>query len=262
MSDLEILTCTPAGPAHATPLLFVHGAYAGAWCWDDHFLPYFAERGWMAHAVSLSGHAGSRGREHLDALSIDDYVNDVREAIAGLPARPVIIGHSMGGLLAQKLLEHEDLPGVVLLASVPPSGLMSAAAGLMFRRPTLLMDLNRVLGGGQPHLQTLREALFHQPVTPEMLQSCFLRMQPESMRALWDMTLFSLPNPARMYRPPMLVLGAEHDTLIPAEQAQEIGRVYGVAAEIVADMGHGMMLEAGWRIVAERIARWLEEHKY
>ncbi|MFA9441294.1 alpha/beta hydrolase [Uliginosibacterium sp. sgz301328] len=261
-SHLEILSCLPQGAARATPLLFVHGAYAGAWCWDDHFLSYFASHGWSAHAVSLSGHGGSAGREHLDALSIDDYVNDVREAIASLPARPVLVGHSMGGLVVQKLLEHEDVPGVVLMCSVPPGGLAMAAAGLLFQRPAMLLDLNRVLGGGQPHLDTLREALFHQPVTPEVLQSCFLRMQPESMRAVWDMTLFALPSPARMYRPPMLILGAEHDTLIPARQVVDTGETYGVQAEIFADMGHGLMLERDWRQVADRIREWLDEQGY
>ncbi len=58
---LEVITRTPNGGARPTPPLFVHGAYGGAWEWDEHFLPYFAERGWEAHALSLRGHAGSDG---------------------------------------------------------------------------------------------------------------------------------------------------------------------------------------------------------
>jgi non-heme chloroperoxidase len=238
--------------------LFVHGAYAGAWLWQDHYLPYFAERGWAAHALSLSGHGGSRGREYLDALSIENYVDDVREIASTLPVRPVLIGHSMGGMVVQKFLEHEDVPAVVLMAAVPPRGLMSASLGMLTQRPKLIFELNSLMGGGTPHLEILQDALFHRPVTPQRIQEVFARCQPESMRALWDMTLFDLPNPARMRRPPMLVLGAEHDRLIPASEVQHTAKAYGLEAEIFADMGHGMMLEDNWRGPAERIVQWLE----
>jgi len=82
-------------------------------------------------------------------------------------------------------------------------------------------------------------------------------MQPESHRAIWDMTLFNLPLKSRMNIPPLLVLGAEHDSLIPASQVEMTARHYGVEAEIFEDMGHGLMLEQGWEQVAARILGWL-----
>ena len=89
--ELEVLCRTPAGTARPTPLLFVHGAYTAAWCWDENFLPWFAEQGYAAYAVSLSGHGGSRGRAYLDSFSIADYVADVADVVAQLPAPPVLI---------------------------------------------------------------------------------------------------------------------------------------------------------------------------
>ena len=79
--DLEVLCRMPAGEARPTPLLFVHGAYTAAWCWDENFLPWFAEQGYAAYAVSLSGHGASRGRPYLDSFSIADYVADVAEVL-------------------------------------------------------------------------------------------------------------------------------------------------------------------------------------
>ncbi|MDB5813881.1 MAG: hydrolase [Rhodocyclales bacterium] len=260
--DIEVISVLPTGPARKTPLLFVHGAYAGAWLWQEYYLPFFAERGWSAHALSLSGHGESRGRDHLDAFSIENYVDDVREVASMLPVRPVLIGHSMGGMVVQKFLEHEDVPGAVLMAAVPPRGLMSASFGLLMQRPKLVFELNSVLSGGLPDLNTVRDALFHGPVAPQRLREIAARCQPESMRALWDMTLFNLPNAARMRRPPMLVLGAEHDRLIPISEVQHTAEVYGLRAEIFADMGHGMMLEDNWREPAERIALWLEDQGF
>ncbi len=241
-----------------TPLLFLHGAYTAAWCWDEHFLPYFAAQGFDSHALSFSGHGASPGREHLDSFGIDHYVRDVAAVAERLPAPPVLVGHSMGGMVAQKYLESHEAAGVVLMSSVPPQGLWAAALGLAFQKPGLMNDLNRLLGGGQVALDTLRTAMFAQPVTKEDLARWYKRMQPESHRAIWDMTLFNLPLKSRMNLPPLLVLGAEHDTLIPASQVEMTARHYGVEAEIFEGMGHGLMLELGWRQVAERILGWLE----
>lgn len=259
--ELEVLCRAPAGTARATPLLFVHGAYVAAWCWDEHFLSWFAERGWAAYAVSLSGHGGSRRRALLDSYSIDDYVRDVAEVAARLPAPPALIGHSMGGLVVQKYLEQYDAPATVLMSAVPPQGLMGSAFGLMLKRPTILSDLNRIMNGSDVDIEALRETLFHQPVDEDKLRRYFKLSQPESHRAIWDMTLFNLPQPARMHQPPMLILGASHDVLIPPDQVRMTAATFNRRAEIFDDMGHGMMLEQGWEQVAERIAGWLDERR-
>lgn len=257
--ELEVLCHSPSGRARPTPLLFVHGAYVSAWCWEEHFLPWFAARGWTSYAVSLSGHGRSRQREHLDSYSIDNYVRDLDEVIAKLPAAPVLIGHSMGGLVVQKYLEQYNVPATVLMSSVPPQGLMGSAYGLMLKKPMLLSDLNRIMMSEDVDISSLREALFHQPVSESDLRRYYRLSQPESHRAIWDMTLFNLPQPGRMYQPPMLILGAEHDMLIPPDQVHMTAMTYDGEAEIFPDMGHGMMLERDWEQVAERIAGWLEE---
>jgi non-heme chloroperoxidase len=258
---LEVIARLPPGDPRPTPLLFVHGAYAGAWCWDEHFLPHFAQQGYACHALSLSGHGASPGRDRLDSFGIDHYVADVAAVAAALPAPPVLIGHSMGGFVAQKYLETHAAAGVVLLASVPPQGLWAAALGLAFHKPGLLTELNRLLGGARVAADALREALFAQPVAPERLAAWYRRMQPESHRAIWDMTLFNLPRASRVARVPLLVLGAEHDHLIPPSQVELTARSYGVAAEILPGLGHGLMLERDWQRVAARILAWLREHE-
>ena len=257
--DLEVLARTPAGASNAVPLLFVHGAYVGAWCWDEHFLSFFADAGYASYALSLSGHGGSRGRERLDQLSIADYVADVAEVAAQLPVPPVLVGHSMGGFVVQKYLEQHDAAGAVLMCSVPPQGLMSATWGMMFSHPALFSDLNSLMSGGQVALESLREALFAQPVGEDDLGRFYRWSQPESHRAIWDMSLFDLPRTTNIRGRPLLVLGAEHDYLMPPSTAEMTARTYGVAAEIFPGMGHGLMLERDWRQVAQRILDWLKE---
>lgn len=254
---LELLTHRPVRASAGTPLLFVHGAFAAAWCWEEHFLPFFAKAGFNAHALSLSGHGASRGRERLDSLSIADYVRDVREIVDQLPSPPILIGHSMGGFVVQKYLERFDAPGAVLMCPVPPQGLMTAAFGLLFSKPGLLRDLNTMLSGGRTSYDTMREAMFAQEISLEDLKRFSRQSQPESHRALWDMTLFGLPNTLKVKRTPLCVIGAEHDHLIPASSTQMTARTYGVDATIFPGMGHGLMLERDWRLVAEHIRKWI-----
>lgn len=255
----EVLAHAPKGKAHDTPLLFIHGAFTAAWCWEEFFLPYFAKAGYAAYAVSLSGHGKSDGRRHLDSLSINDYVKDVATVAAALPAPPVLIGHSMGGFVVQKYLEEHEAPGAVLMCAVPPQGLMSAAIGMMFSKPGLLKDLNQIMGGGAVALDSLRDALFAQPVSVDDLARYYKLSQPESHRAIWDMSLFGFPRPGHVKRTPLLIQGAEFDHLIPASLVEMTARTYREEAHIFPGMGHGLMLERDWKKPADHILAWLKE---
>jgi pimeloyl-ACP methyl ester carboxylesterase len=74
---LEVIDKGATSASHPHPLLFVHGAWHAAWCWDEHFLPYFADRGYRAVALSLRGHGGSATPKPLRALSFTDYIEDI-----------------------------------------------------------------------------------------------------------------------------------------------------------------------------------------
>ena len=254
--ELEMLHCGSDSESHP-PLLFVHGAYAAAWCWAEHFMPHFAQAGFRCYAVSVRGHGESGGRGSLSWHSLADYVDDLAEAIATIGARPAVIGHSMGGLIAQKYLERASLPGVALLASVPPHGLVPASLNLALFRPQLLAELNSLLFSGRASPEAMRQALFAGPVALDRLERYYALMQPESARAIWDMSFFDLPQRWRMKIPPLLVLGAERDLMVPREQVELCAKSYGVEADIFPAMGHAMMLDAGWQRVAERIIVWL-----
>ena len=119
----------------------MHGAYGGAWEWDEHFLPYFAERGWVAHALSLRGHAGSDGAENVQFARLRDYVADVEQVAASLPASPVLIGHSLGGMVVQHCLHRRPVPAAVLMASSPPHGMIGSLFGMALTNPALMYEL-------------------------------------------------------------------------------------------------------------------------
>ena len=120
---LEVLDRAPRSASDKPPILFVHGAWHGAWCWDEHFLDYFAEQGYRSVALSLRGHGNSTAPKSMRLCSIADFVDDIDTVATSLPEPPVVIGHSLGGFVVQKYLESHDAPAAVLLASAPVSGI-------------------------------------------------------------------------------------------------------------------------------------------
>ena len=256
---LEVIDRGAVSESHPVPLLFVHGAWHAAWCWDEHFLPYFAERGYRAMAVSLRGHGGSPTDKKLRDLSFADFVDDVTRAADALPTRPVIVGHSMGGVLVQKYLEVRDAPAGVLMASMPPQGYLRSGLRWIRRHPWHFAKLTAT-GRSLPYVSTpeLARERFFSAHTPEAVVSRYAgRLQEESARAGLD-GLVKLPRPARV-RAPLLVLGAADDGAVTQDEVRATARAYGTQAQFFPRMGHNMMLENGWEDVARRIDSWLVE---
>lgn len=256
---LELIVRQPATQTKQTPLLFIHGAWHGAWCWDEHFLTYFAEKGYATYAPSLRGHGKSPGTEKLRWSSAKDYVADVAETAVKLPQPPVIIGHSMGGYLVQKYLETVTLPAAILLASVPPQGVIGTTLRIIRRFPGQFAKVNLKLSL-YPLVETAALTRYHFFSTnmPQLqVQRYFELLGDESYRTFLDMLLLNLPKPDRV-KTPVLVLGGQYDTIFPVKEVEATARAYGTRPHFFP-MAHDMMLESGWEQVADKMAAWLEE---
>ena len=255
---LETITRVPANAKHKTPLLFIHGMWHGAWCWDEFFLPFFADAGWHVTALSLRGHAGSEGK--IQGSGIMDYVSDVEQIARTLLTPPVLIGHSMGGFIVQKFLERNSAPAGVLLASNPPYGLWHPT-WLVFKHSPL--TLLKVLTQFQlsPVVETpehTRWAFFSENFPRDELLKYHAKLNNESFRMYVDLLGLNLAHPKKV-KAPLLILGAENDMVIPPMDVHKTANAYHTAAEIFPEMAHDMMLEKGWKSVAERIDVWLRE---
>ena len=244
--------------SHPVPLLFVHGTGHGAWSWDEHFLGFFAEKGYRAVALNLRGHGKSPTSKPLRKCSIGDFVEDVAEAADSLPLRPVVIGHSMGGYVVQKYLESHEAPAGVLMASLPPGGSAGMTLRRMKRHPWLFVK-STVMGKQLPGLTPLplaREAFFSMQTPEHIIVQCSTRLQEESAKALAGTLSSKGIDPTRI-KAPILVMGAESDGGVTTREVRATALAYRTQAEIFSDMGHDMMLEPGWQAVAERIDGWL-----
>jgi pimeloyl-ACP methyl ester carboxylesterase len=257
---LEVIDKGSCSAAHPAPLLFVHGSWHGAWCWDEHFLDFFADNGYRAVALSLRGHGASPGGERLRWTGIQEYVDDVAETAAQLPTQPVLVGHSMGGFVIQKYLERHTAAGAILVASVPPTGVLRATLHIALHHPVQFAKVNISLRLA-PLVATperVRDLLFSASTPDEAINTYQQRLQDEAYRGFLDMLALDLVKTKQVTRVPMLVVGAEDDAIVSQRQIRRTAAVYGAEVEIYPNMGHDMMLEPGWPAVAERIHMWLE----
>ena len=244
-----------------TPLLFVHGAYHGPWCWDEHFLDFFAAKGYRSLALTLRGHSTTPPPKPVRSRSIADFVDDVASVADSLPTRPLLVAHSVGGFVVQKYLESHEAPAAVLLASVPPSGIAKYFLRRFKRHPWLTAG-NLAMGktlravGGTPELA--RETFFSESIPDADVARWAAQLGEEYIgKMVLDLLLLDLPKP-NLVTTPLLVLGAENDIVFTQPEVRATAAAYRTEADFFPKMAHDMMLEPGWANVAERIHSWIE----
>lgn len=261
--NLELRSRLPARGAaggRKPPLLFIHGGYCDAWCWEPYFLPWFAGKGHPAYALSLRGHGASEGRDTLFVTGLDDFAADVEHVASRLPAPPVLVGHSMGAAIVERMLATRPVRAAALLSPVPPSGLLPMAARLATESPEHLFGLSQFDPARlSTHvLDALRPFYFGDDVAPEILAEATTHLCTESPRVLLDLSLrlhWQLPERRGT---PLFVMGARGDRISTPDDVQATARHHGVEATLVPGLAHMLMLEREWEKPASALLRWLD----
>lgn len=245
----------PPPTGAAGRLLLVHGMWGGSWYWA-HWTRRFAAAGWDTWAVNLRGHHGSAPGVQVDRLGIGAYVADVARCVAEL-GDVVVIGHSMGGLVVQKVAEAGGLRAAVFLTSAPPRGIVAV-------RWPVLSRLGRYAGAllsGRAFLPSPADAqaLLFNNLPPDLARDAYARLVPDSGRAAREVALGLIPVDASRVRCPVLVIGAGLDRITPLGVQRRIAAKYGGDFREMPRHAHMPMLEAGWEAAADRLLGWLGE---
>ena len=258
---IDGLTVTIARPgaglaplAPRPPLLLVHGLSGGAWYWAR-YQRFFAERGWTSYAVDLRGRGASRPVPDPGRVSMMDCVRDALDVARALPEPPVVIGHSMGGLVAQKVAEAGAARAAVLLCSAPPRGIPVISRALAVRQlkhvPAMLAS-RPIAGARADH-----DALTFNRVPEEERGALFDRLVPESGRVARELSLGTVAVDARRVRCPVLSASAAEDRFVRPSVGRKIARKYGAAYRLFAGHGHFIIWEPGWERPAAEIEHWM-----
>jgi pimeloyl-ACP methyl ester carboxylesterase len=252
LDGLSIAAARPTGESGA-PLLFIHGLFAAAWMFER-WMAYFAERGRAVYALDLRGHGSSAPVGNLGQLSLCDYVDDALRATRALGS-VIVVGHSMGGLIAQKLAELGGVSAAVLVSPAPPRGIPLVSLRLVVRQakylPALLRSREICVGRADA------DAIIMNAVPPDERPALFARFQPDSGRAGREIMLGALSVDQRCVRCPVFVLAGDDDRFVPPRVARRVAAKYGAALRVVAGGAHLTMQEPGWRGAAAEIDRWL-----
>ena len=106
-------------------IVMIHGANKGGWCFDT-FKTVFERLGRTCHAPDLIGH-GTRAADAAKTLvgvGMADYRTELEAFLETLPPKPVMLGHSMGGVLAQQLAAEGLASALILIAPAPRAGIL------------------------------------------------------------------------------------------------------------------------------------------
>lgn len=237
-------------------LLFVHGAWHGAWCWDEFYLPYFAAQGFAAYALDLRGHGESPNSKSLRFTPLGDYVDDVAQAVAQIDGPVVVIGHSMGGMIVQRYLSgnHKAIAGV-LMATVPWYGALSDALLFLKVMPLKLLKMMCTLSV-YPLVENSDKAadlLLAHDCSAADKEKYMSRLQDESYIAFMQLTLPLFEKIAT----PLLVVGGEKDVIIKPKTQKTTADRHGAECRIIDNAPHDLMLDKTWKTLAKIIESWV-----
>jgi pimeloyl-ACP methyl ester carboxylesterase len=248
-----------------TPLVFVHGAFCGGWAFDS-FRESFEAAGFQTHAPNLLHHERGADLEALAQTGLKDYAQAVAAFAKALRAPPVLIGHSLGGLVVQLAAIQTDVAGLVLLApsapwGVPPTTLdeQSNQFGL-----SLLGDYWR--RSVPPDYRVARATTLDR-LPPEDARHTFANFVPESGRAIREAVQWwldaSMAGQAPVYaiNAPVLGLAGGRDRVNPASTVRRvISRFPQGQAHFheFPEMSHWLVGEPEADDVTHFVLQWLE----
>jgi non-heme chloroperoxidase len=250
------------------PIVLVHGTNAGPWTMAN-FEQHFTQLGWRCLSPAYRHHGESlsdESSEVLTGISIADYVEDIATVVSGLDTTPVIVGHSLGGVIAQKLAVRGLARAIVLLNGSVNWGVLpttddehALAKTLMSAGPfwetTLLPDFDTMSTFGLNMLE------------PTDQRRVFDRLGPESGRAMFELFfwIFDENQTTRIEYDsvtcPVLMVSGSRDLAIPPSTSRVIAQRHGSTATFheAAGFGHYLMLEPRWRHIADVCAQWLND---
>jgi pimeloyl-ACP methyl ester carboxylesterase len=245
---LELISRIPPSGTRRPPVLLIHGARHSAWYWRR-WLDMFCEAGWPSFALSLRGHGASEGS--IRWASLRDYVDDVLWGIRSFAEPPVLIGHSLGGLLVEHAVHLAPVRAAVLVAPAPSStGFRTAltfARGHLGSLPGVLI--------GRP-IKFKPHDLFSAEVDPQEAERIVASLGPESARAQYE-GLLPRRAPAAAGCP-LQIVASPDDAMVPAAATRRIAARQGVEPIWFPGFGHDMMLEPRTAEVVRAVTTWLE----
>jgi pimeloyl-ACP methyl ester carboxylesterase len=239
-----------------TPVLLAHGAFAGAWIWEGAFLDSLANTGRSFVAIDLRGKTGdaSEGGQKLS------YGAAIFRQIEQFDTPPIVIGHSLGALLAQRLLGRARIAALVMLAPVPPEGMSFITPFLLATEPSIWQGLLHFLCGRRENVfDGIMDILFSKRIGETEVDQHAAKLVFESFGVMFEAHVPTPVVPAFVIGVPSLVVAGAEDRLISPLASVRTALYHGAEYRTEDELGHFMQAGPGAQRLAEFILDWLEQ---
>jgi pimeloyl-ACP methyl ester carboxylesterase len=242
------------GERRRPPLLFIHGAFCGHEPFYN-WMQACSEGGYDCYALSRRGRNGI-GPERAAGVSMTDYLADTLAVVDALPAPPIVVGHSLGGLLAQQVAEAGRCAAAVLLAPAPPAKVFAPPVPRAL--PSFVRLMPSMFRGGpfKPPFGVANTIALNR-LPQEQRRAVYDGFICESGRAFREMS-FGVKVDAARITCPMLCVAGGHDRIEPPAVVRRIARRYGAEFRLEPEHGHFLIIEPGWERIAAATLAWLE----
>lgn len=246
----------------------IHGMWGGSWCWDN-YKTFFEEKGYHCITTTLRHHdinPMAPPDSMLGTTSLLDYVDDLEQEILQPGIKPILMGHSMGGLLAQILGSRDLAKALVLLTPAAPSGILSI-------RPTVIKSFWSIFSKWgfweTANHQNFNEAVYsllHLMPTDQQ-KTIFDKFVYESGKAATEMGLSFLDThktssvDAAKVKCPVLVIAGSEDRITPASVVEKIAKKYEPLStyKCFENHAHWVIGEPGWQDITGFVSAWLDD---
>ncbi|MBP2706462.1 alpha/beta hydrolase [Microbispora sp. RL4-1S] len=259
----------------ATPVLFIHGLWLHATSWEP-WMNLFRDAGYDVHSPGWPGDGDTVEASRLNPDPIADHgIDDVTEhyagIIAGLPSPPILIGHSFGGMIAQKLLGQDRAVAAIAIDAAQIKGVLPVPlSALKATLPVFKNPANRHRAVSLTEEQ-FRFA-FAGAVSEEESRELYERWTiPAPGRPLFEAAAanFNPHSPAQVAtgnqnRGPLLLITGGKDNTVPVSVTRATLKQYRHSEAVTdilefEDRSHSLTIDSGWREVADACLDWLKK---
>jgi len=257
-----------------TPIVFVHGLWLHAESWNN-WLEFFRGKGYEAVAASWPGDAPTTEATRRNADAVAGYgVTEIADHIAGqlkaLKRKPILIGHSFGGLLVQNLLGRDLAAAAIAIDPAPIKGVLELPISALksafpalgnpfnFRRAVSLTEPQFRFGFTNAVPEDEARDLYARYAMPAPARPLF-----QAATANFNPHAATKVNVANATRGPLLLVSGAEDHTVPPVLVKSTLKAYRKSPAVTefkefAGRGHSLTIDSGWRELAEYSLAWLQ----
>ena len=255
-------------------VVFVHGLWLHAESWNP-WIEFFRANGYEASAASWPGDSESTEatRRKPDAVAgygVTEIADHIASQIKAYDRKPILIGHSFGGLLVQNLLGRDLASAAVAIDPAPIKGVPELPLSTLkssfpvlgnpanLKRAVALTEGQFRFGFTNAVSEQEAKELYAKYAMPGPGRPLF-----QAATAIFNPNSATKVNVANAKRGPLLLIAGAKDNTVPPVLVKSTLRVYGKSPAVTeykefADRGHSLVIDSGWKDLAEYILNWLK----